>query len=314
MSCKRCLFAMAIVVSLGLFYYAHAQSVLLKQGATGDAVWELQLSLFQLGFLKMTPTGVFDTATQEAVRRFQQQSGLITDGIVGQQTWLSLHRTLSAKRQHTYEVRGGDTLWSLARRYGISVDMIAKANRLRSADNIRAGQKLVIPVPESELRAEATTPPVTETRSEARATGERLIPEALSWTEVQKIFPHNTVARVVDVETGKSFSVKRYYGTLHADVEPLTAEDTATMKGIYGQWSWQRRAIVVEVAGRRIAASMNGVPHGNGAIASNNFNGHFCIHFKDSRTHNNRRVCPDHQAAIQAAVQAFGGIAVGVVE
>ena len=53
------------------------------------------------------------------------------------------------------------------------------------------------------------------------------------------------------------------------------------MKTIYqGKWSWQRKAIIVELEdGRRLAASMHGMPHGAGAIRGNNFNGHFCVHF-----------------------------------
>ena len=314
MSNKRCLLVAVLMTSFCILAHANASSVLLKQGATGDAVWELQLSLFQRGFLHMTPTGLFDATTLDAVRRFQEENGLVIDGIVGRQTWLSLQQALSSKPQQTYQVRRGDTLWSLARHYGISVEMIAKANRLRNADRVKAGQTLIIPIPESEASPSVPTPSTTDAVAVVRAARERLIPAALSWSEVQRIFPHNTVARVMDVETGKSFRVRRYYGTLHADVEPLTAEDTATMKSIYGQWSWQRRAIVVEVAGRRIAASMNGVPHGNGAINDNDFAGHFCIHFKDSRTHNTRQVCPDHQAAIQAAVRAFSSAAVTATE
>ena len=51
------------------------------------------------------------------------------------------------------------------------------------------------------------------------------------------------------------------------------------MKEIYGEWSWERRAIIVVVGGRRIAASMAGMPHGAGLIKDNDFPGHFCVHF-----------------------------------
>jgi len=77
------------------------------------------------------------------------------------------------------------------------------------------------------------------------------------------------------------------------------------MKKIYGgKWSWARRAIVVEVDGYRIAASMNGMPHGGQAISGNNFDGQFCIHFLNSRTHGSDRVDPDHQAAIKKAAKS----------
>ena len=112
--------------------------------------------------------------------------------------------------------------------------------------------------------------------------------EFLRWDEAKEIFCKYDKARVIDFETGMSFMVQRRAGSYHADVQPLTAEDSAVMKIIYGgKWSWRRRAIIVEVRGHRLAASMNGMPHGAGAIANNDFAGHFCIHFRDSKTHSN---------------------------
>jgi peptidoglycan hydrolase-like protein with peptidoglycan-binding domain len=43
--------------------------------------------------LGLMNTTVFDVATEKAVREFQQQSGLATDGIVGKQTWAALLRS-----------------------------------------------------------------------------------------------------------------------------------------------------------------------------------------------------------------------------
>ena len=88
-------------------------------------------------------------------------------------------------------------------------------------------------------------------------------------------------------------------------MQPLTAEDTAALKMAYGgTWSWTRRPIFVTIDGVNYAASMNGMPHGGGSITSNNFKGHHCIHFTNSRTHGSNRVCQLHQAAIQLALQA----------
>lgn len=53
-------------------------------------------------------------------------------------------RTAQAPRRPTYRVRRGDSLWTIARRHGVSVDRIKDANDMRSA-RIRAGQVLVIP-------------------------------------------------------------------------------------------------------------------------------------------------------------------------
>ncbi|HHY83362.1 MAG TPA: hypothetical protein GX505_11915 [Clostridiales bacterium] len=110
--------------------------------------------------------------------------------------------------------------------------------------------------------------------------------ELIPWEEADKIFPLFSFARIIDIYSGASFMVQRRAGSSHADAQPLTSEDTAIMKEIFhGSWTWERSGIIVEVNGRRIAASMNGKPHGAGKIKDNNFPGHFCIHFLNSTTH-----------------------------
>ncbi|MGE5701189.1 MAG: hypothetical protein ACM32O_01525 [Clostridia bacterium] len=124
----------------------------------------------------------------------------------------------------------------------------------------------------------------------------------LDWNEVKKTFHRMSYARVIDMETGESFRVQRRAGSRHADVQPLTREDTATMKRVYaGKWSWKRRAILVEIDGRKYAASMHGMPHGAGAIVGNNFPGHFCIHFQGSSTHKRKEPDPSHNLMILKA-------------
>lgn len=122
----------------------------------------------------------------------------------------------------------------------------------------------------------------------------------LSWNEVKGIFPIYAQARVIDVDSGLEFNVQRRGGNRHVDVQPVTAADTAIMKNIYaGQWTWKRKAVVVQLEnGRKIAASMNGMPHGQGAISGNNFNGHFCIHFRNSTTHGSKKLDLAHQMMI----------------
>lgn len=121
------------------------------------------------------------------------------------------------------------------------------------------------------------------------------------WAKVDEWLPRKSVFTVIDLETGKTFDVQRRAGSAHADVQPLTRADTKIMKAIYGgKWSWRRRAILVKTHGRRIAASMHGMPHGAGALA-NGFPGHFCIHFHESTTHRTKRVDPSHEIMIYKA-------------
>lgn len=128
--------------------------------------------------------------------------------------------------------------------------------------------------------------------------------ERLTWFKNgSSTIPKGAVVTVKDCKTGKTFQAKRWSGSNHADMEPLTKSDTATMKSIYGgKWSWDRRSILVKYNGHVYAASMNGMPHGTTTISNNNFAGHFCIHFYGSKTHESNKVDPDHKAAEAAAM------------
>jgi len=123
-----------------------------------------------------------------------------------------------------------------------------------------------------------------------------------AWGEAREIIGMKAIFTVVDLETGLSFRAQRRAGSTHADVQPLSREDTAIMKRIYGgRWTWKRRAILVRKDGQTLAASMHGMPHGGDGIPDNGFSGHFCIHFLGSRTHGSGQVDPDHQAMIHKA-------------
>jgi hypothetical protein len=129
----------------------------------------------------------------------------------------------------------------------------------------------------------------------------------LDWfaDNVTSVIPKKAVFTIKDVRTGKTFKAKRWSGYNHLDAEPLTAEDTATMKSIYGgAWSWNRRPILILYKGHVYAASMNGMPHGTTTIDDNDFDGHFCIHFKNSKTHGTDVVDAAHQKAVTAASKA----------
>lgn len=124
--------------------------------------------------------------------------------------------------------------------------------------------------------------------------------EYTGWAEANKIFPKKGKARIIDLDTGRSFQVMRLGGSLHADAEPLTSLDSAEMKDIFGgSWSWKRRAALLTVDGKRyLACSINGMPHGPGRIRDNHFPGHFCIHFRDSRLHVSRAEDPAHRLMV----------------
>ena len=126
--------------------------------------------------------------------------------------------------------------------------------------------------------------------------------ESLKWFGNENVIPKGATVTIKDVYTGKTFQAVRWSGANHMDTEPATKEDTVTMKSIYGgSWSWERRPILVKYNGHVYAASMNGMPHGT-STRNNGFDGHFCIHFTGSKTHETNRVDSDHQNCVKTAL------------
>jgi peptidoglycan hydrolase-like protein with peptidoglycan-binding domain len=62
---------------------------LLREGASGPDVERLQKLLNAKG-ATLVVDGDFGNATKMAVRKFQNDKGLVEDGVVGQQTWAVL--------------------------------------------------------------------------------------------------------------------------------------------------------------------------------------------------------------------------------
>ena len=129
--------------------------------------------------------------------------------------------------------------------------------------------------------------------------------ESLDWFKKgSKTIPKKATVTIKDCKTGRTFKAKRWSGANHADMEPLTAEDTRILLSIYGNWSWTRRSVLVYYKGHVYAGSINGMPHGTATIDTNDFEGHFCLHFTGSKTHGTKRVDTTHQNCVQNALKS----------
>ena len=132
---------------------------------------------------------------------------------------------IPVEKTRSYTVQKGDSLFLIGNKYGLTSAHLMQANNLASTV-IYPGQKLIIP------QGSITLP----SRSGVKAG------ELINWSTANKLFSLYTKATITDVETGLNFQVQRRGGSLHADVQPLTKTDTATMKKIYGgSWSWNRK-------------------------------------------------------------------------
>lgn len=207
-----------------------------------------------------------------------------------------------------YTVQKGDILWNIAIKFGIPLSELLKANNLSTSSWANIGDVLKIPV---------HNVPIKNTPRPQYG-------EALDWwTEAQYVIPIGANFEVQDFTTGKSFFARRTTGANHADCETLTAADTNKMKGIWGgSFSWIKRPVLIKYNGRKIAASMSGMPHaGNDSgaggvwtswrsgsygagtnfdwIKNNGMNGHFDIHFLNSTKHADGELDANHQANIK---------------
>lgn len=75
---------------------------ILKEGSSGEDVKQLQKDLKKLGYYQASVDGIFGPKTTEAVKAFQTDNGLVSDGIVGPYTYFALEKALDIAN-HSYE-------------------------------------------------------------------------------------------------------------------------------------------------------------------------------------------------------------------
>lgn len=173
---------------------------------------------------------------------------------------------------HVYTVQPKDTPWSIAVENGIPVRELLASNGYLADDTIPSGINLAIPVHIVPIQGESSV-----------RKGEQL-----EWyTAAQYVLPIDRTAKIHDLETGKTFSIRRTGGTVHADCEPLTLRENRIAQEICGGYSDKARPVIVEVDSRYIAAAMSYYPHGVSYLCDNEFDGHFNLYFAGSAQHQN---------------------------
>jgi len=140
-------------VALGPLGHPLFGSRLLEKGDFGWDVSVLQFVLTRDHLYHGALDGYMDVSTVKALRQFQSRAKLQVDGIAGTRTLASLavrarvpvRMVPVAERFQVYVVRPGDSLTSIARRYGTTVGALARFNRLNSSRVLLIGKHLKIP-------------------------------------------------------------------------------------------------------------------------------------------------------------------------
>jgi len=243
---------------------------LLKRGCSGTEVKMVQTTLKDMGYYTYPKiTGYYGSITEAAVKRFQKDNDISTDGKIGNITRRALNtetKSLSASE----------------------VPLVKVSN------SSKAG--------------------------------------SFDWfSKVQYIWQRGMDAVITDIDTGRTFQLKRTFGTNHADVEPLTKKDASVIKDIWGGWTWTRRAVLVQVGGYTLAGSMSAMPYagvddapavevvsgrsggygrGNNLdeVKNNGVSGVMDLHFLNSRTHGSNIVKQAHQVMVKKAAEYIKGI------
>ena len=331
-----------------------APSLLLK-GMRVESVKSLQNNLKKLGYFNATVTGYYGSITEASVKKLQKDYGYLVDGKAGTNTLGLIDKLLKQDSNNSLSTRSTSTRTSTVLKNGMRGEAVtALQNNLKKLGYLSAnatgyygdltvsavktlqkdygltqdgvaGPKtfsLIKKLLGSNSASASITSASTGSKDSSGSTN-----YLVSWSEASKMFKIGKVATVYDIDTGTSFKLKRTYGTNHADVEPLTAEDASAMKKIFGgQWSWERRAVIVDVDGKKMAASLAGMPHaGNDKAAANSYissrsggygrgtnldavkgngvSGVFDLHFYGSKTHGTNSVNSAHQNMVKKAAE-----------
>lgn len=116
----------------------------LSQGSRGPAVELLQLALLRHGAPGISTDGIFGPATAQALRSFQRDMGLVPDGIAGRDTHRALLPWYTGYSLH--RIKRGDTLWSISRQHGSSIEAIELANPGTEPGSLNVGTSLIVPL------------------------------------------------------------------------------------------------------------------------------------------------------------------------
>lgn len=294
-----------------------------RKGSSGDAVEKLQRALQIKGYFKGTVDGKYGGVTAEAVRKYQRAVKLSASGTANSATIAKLFGTtpkttikddpgmagiksisqISVPNTSSPGSSGKHVkaLQQALKLKGYYKDLVDSSYGKGTQDAVKRYQRAV------GLKSDGIAGFSTIRKLFGKNAANYTLPtEKLDWFNGGKnTIPQWSSFTIKDISTGKTFKARRWSGYNHLDAEPLSEDDTRTIKEISGgSFSWARRAVLVKYNGHVYAASINTMPHGSDTIPGNDFEGHFCVHFYKSKTHETNHVDATHQNAVARAMKA----------
>ena len=276
----------------------------LQSGSSGEDVKLVQNRLKALGYYSGTVDGSFGSGTVTALKAFQLTNNLTSDGIAGSGTYAKLFsdsaiaagasatnyptlrvgatgsdvtqlQTALSNLKYTVTVNGTydaatkEAVIAFQQRNMLGVDGVAGPStlaKLYSGSAVTGDTAVTTPAP----NGGGDVPSVSELK-------------LLHWyTDVKPVLRGKKSIYVYDPASGYSFTLHLYSLGRHADVEPMTAQDTANMMAAFGgkaYWEPVKFVYVKLPNGVWTVATMHNVAHGGQSIKDNNFNGQNCVHF-----------------------------------
>ncbi|MBR6028076.1 MAG: peptidoglycan-binding protein [Clostridia bacterium] len=315
----------------------------LRPGYTGADVTRAQQRLKELGWLSSV-SGTYDSATVAAVMAFQRAAGLTPDGLAGQKTLNRLYAA-DAPRASTptaeptpsptpyyrileygssgaavrqlqtalknlgyslsvngrYDETTRDVVSYFQKRNGLYVDGVAG----QKTQTVLYSGSALGPDPNPTATPGPTNPPLSGPAKDEI--------KLLHWfNDIKPTVKSGQVITIYDPASRLSWKLRFYSLGRHADSEPLTAQDTATMKEAFGgKFTWNEKPVYVKLpSGVWTIASMHDMPHESWSIRDNGFDGHLCVHFlryMEETERNDPKNGVRHQKDIRKAWKALTG-------
>lgn len=284
----------------------------LKLNSTGADVRLVQTRLVELNYLS-SANGTYDSATQTAVKRFQQLHGLSQDGVAGPNTFkllfssTALPYSTEASNYTSYLIDYNESA-NEVRTKAIQRAQLALSNlNYNVATDGKFNEAMHDALVAFQLRNGITATGVLDAATQARlysgkandaATAPREYladnagytanpPKAsdvklLHWyNAVKPMMSSGTAFTVYDPDSGLSWKLQVLSPGRHCDSQPVTLQDTLIMqKAFDGKSSWNMHIVYVQLPnGTWCMAGMHNRPHQSNGILGNGFGGHLCVHF-----------------------------------